>query len=120
VIRNIYSNYNKWICINLDLSGSSFTGNTIGDNAFYDCSGYLTSIIIPSSVTSIGKKAFWYTGLSRVTFAAGSGSITFDTSFSDSSFLPQGFDFQTLYNNNGAGKYEMNSGGSGWGYIGPP
>ena len=31
---------------------------TIGDSAFHDCSGILASIVIPSSVTSIGENAF--------------------------------------------------------------
>ena len=40
---------------------------SIGDNAFYDCTG-LTSIEIPSSVTSIGDCAFYNcTGLTSIT-----------------------------------------------------
>lgn len=46
--------------------GRSFTGSliipnsvtTIGDLAFYNCSGFTGSLIIPNSVTSIGEKAF--------------------------------------------------------------
>ena len=40
---------------------------SIGDLAFYDCSG-LTSVTIPNSVTSIGDYAFWgCSGLTSVT-----------------------------------------------------
>ncbi len=40
---------------------------SIGDNAFWDCTG-LTSITIPNSVTSIGENAFWgCTGLTSIT-----------------------------------------------------
>lgn len=46
--------------------GRSFTGNltlpsslqTIGEEAFLDCTGLTGSLVIPNSVTSIGKKAF--------------------------------------------------------------
>ena len=41
---------------------------SIGDHAFYDCSG-LTSVTIPNSVTSIGDYAFWgCSGLTKVNY----------------------------------------------------
>ena len=43
------------------------TVTSIGENAFFECSG-LTSVTIPNSVTSIGEDAFyWCTGLTSVT-----------------------------------------------------
>ena len=39
---------------------------SIGDQAFWDCSG-LTSITIPNSVTSIGDRAFAFSGLTSIT-----------------------------------------------------
>ena len=48
---------------------------SIGDNAFYECTG-LTSVTIPSSVTSIGNEVFYYcTGLTSVTIGNSVTSI---------------------------------------------
>ncbi|MDR2519049.1 MAG: leucine-rich repeat domain-containing protein [Spirochaetaceae bacterium] len=48
---------------------------SIGDGAFYNCTG-LTSVIIPGSVTSIGDRAFaWCGGLTSVTIPTGVISI---------------------------------------------
>ena len=51
-------------CKNTDIPDSV---TSIGNSAFYDCTG-LTSITIPDSVTSIGGSAFWgCTGLTSIT-----------------------------------------------------
>ena len=48
-------------------SGTTYSVTSIGDNAFWGCSG-LTSVTIPNSVTSIGKYAFAScSGLTSVT-----------------------------------------------------
>ena len=39
-------------------SGKTYSVTSIGNSAFYGCSG-LTSVVIPNSVTSIGKSAFY-------------------------------------------------------------
>ena len=63
-----YSNYsneytgNVVIPESVTYNGNSYPVTSIGDCAFYDCSG-LTSITIPYSVTSIGSNAFHGTAL---------------------------------------------------------
>ena len=57
---NSYSNeYTGSIVIpeTVTYNGTTYSVTTIGDSAFYGCSG-LTSIVIPNSVTSIGYSAF--------------------------------------------------------------
>ena len=47
--------------------GKIYSVTSIGNNAFYKCSG-LTSVTIPNSVTSIGSYAFYYcSGLTSIT-----------------------------------------------------
>ena len=50
---------------------------SIGDDAFFDCSG-LTSITIPNSVTSIGLSAFSCSGLTSITIPNSVTSIASD------------------------------------------
>ena len=62
--------------VSLDLSGSTFT--SIEDDTFHYCVT-LTSVTIPSGVTTIGKSAFsGCISLTSVTFAANSQLITID------------------------------------------
>ncbi len=56
-------------------NGNSYSVTSIGEKAFYNCSG-LTSVTIPSSVTSIGEMAFYYcSGLTSVTIPNSVSSI---------------------------------------------
>jgi len=52
---------------------------SIGQSAFYNCTG-LTSITIPNSVTTIYQEAFYGCGLTSVTFATG---INIETYYSN-------------------------------------
>ncbi len=70
-------------CKNTTIPGSV---TSIGDRAFYDCSG-LSRVTIPNGVTSIGDEAFrGCSGLSRVTIPNGVTSIG-DEAFRDCSGL---------------------------------
>jgi hypothetical protein len=87
---------------------------SIGDTAFYGTS--LASITIPGSVTRIDNRAFdGCTGLTSVTFAAGS-SIS-SSNFGNRAF-PQGNgagdNLRTAYLAGGAGTYTKVVGGSDW------
>ena len=73
--------------------GSSVT--SIGSSVFYGCSG-LTSVTIPGSVTSIGSNAFLNcSGLTSVTIEDGSGTLSFSTSSSSTPFT--GCPIEKLY-----------------------
>ncbi len=66
--------------------GTTYSVNSIGSHAFYNCSG-LTSITIPNSVTSIGEGAFWgCTSLTNITIPNSVTSIG-DGAFADCSGL---------------------------------
>ena len=49
-------------------NGTTYSVTSIGDDAFYNCPG-LTSVTIPSSVTSIGSCAFRTSGLTSISYA---------------------------------------------------
>lgn len=54
-----YSDYSENIVIpeSVTYQGTTYSVTSIGNNAFYHCSG-LTSVTIPNSVTYIGRSAF--------------------------------------------------------------
>ena len=59
----VTENHNKYssavsIPETVSYNGKTYTVTSIGDRAFWDCTG-LTSVNIPDSVTSIGDDAFW-------------------------------------------------------------
>ena len=59
-------------------NGTTYTVTSIGNSAFFGCSG-LTSVAIPSSVTSIGNYAFYNcSGLTSVIIPSGVTNIGYD------------------------------------------
>ena len=74
-------NYNGLITANIPASvtysGTTYSVTSIGDYAFYNCSG-LTSVTIPNSVTSIGKEAF-YKCSSLTSLSVEAGNTVYDS-----------------------------------------
>ena len=77
---NVYTSYNDKLgdyafygCSGLTSLTIPSSVTSIGENAFHDCSG-LTSLVIPSSVTSIGESAF--SGCSGLTSLTIPSSVT--------------------------------------------
>jgi hypothetical protein len=78
ITGNSYGSGNNFNALSSDIKGIMLPSTlaSIGNYAFYYCSG-LTSVTIPASVTSIGASAFAYcTVLTSVTFAEGSNITT--------------------------------------------
>ena len=66
---NYYTKYEGSVTIpkSVTYNGTTYSVTSIGERAFYGCSG-LTSVVIPNSVTSIGSMAFYdCSGLTSVT-----------------------------------------------------
>lgn len=74
--HNIEIPWRGFYKLKLSPENMKITGNftKIGEEAFYECSN-LTSFTIPDTVTSIGAKAFYKTGISTVTFPGNVTSI---------------------------------------------
>ena len=60
-----YVNIPSWVTVG-SLHPVDYEVVSIGKYAFRDCSA-LTSVTIPTSITSIGQSAFWYSSLTSVT-----------------------------------------------------
>lgn len=64
--KSYYHSGHRTIPAQVTHNGISYTVTAIGENAFSGCNE-LTSVTIPNSVTTIGKKAFVGTGLTSMT-----------------------------------------------------
>ena len=77
VIAKTSGEYSGSIVIpeSVEYNGTTYSVTSIGNNAFYSCSG-LTSVTIGNSVTSIGDRAFWgCSGLASATIGNSVASI---------------------------------------------
>ena len=69
--------------------GISYPVTSIGEGAFYGCSG-LTNVTIPNSVSSIGNMAFdWCTGLTSVTIGNSVTSIGYSAFYGTAWYINQ-------------------------------
>lgn len=71
-LSNVFNSYSGDVTIpsSVTYNNVTYSVTSIGDHAFYKCSG-LTSVTIPNSVTSIGTSIFYDCGLSSIIVEAG-------------------------------------------------
>lgn len=70
----LYESYSTGTMVTIDLSKATFSDNKVPDSAFKNCIN-LEGVSLPSSITEIGKDAFYYTNISSISIPSNVTSI---------------------------------------------